>query len=177
MIQEHSTALTKLEIQLGQDVNIEQSLESSCAYIHRQDLELEVLSQSANSLEFFFKSYVPSLESFGDDFLPYQEENKSKLDDKSLLPIHHKKEDSELDDEIDALNEFHLSLAATNLSIEIIAPATSSTIFKDMLLRKERRKHHHNQVFVEIQRTTFKDPQKKPLLPTKVQRYLDFLPP
>ncbi|RXH87367.1 hypothetical protein DVH24_034267 [Malus domestica] len=81
---------------------------------------------------------VPSLESFGDDLLPYQEKNKLKLDDESLLPIHHKKEDSRLDDEIVALSEFHSS-------IEIIAPATSSTIFEDMLLRKERRKHHHNQ--------------------------------
>ncbi|KAB2614839.1 hypothetical protein D8674_021427 [Pyrus ussuriensis x Pyrus communis] len=112
---------------------------------------------------------VPYLESLGDYLLTYQEKNKLKLDDESLLPIHHKKEDSELDDEIAALNEFHSS-------IEIIAPATSSTIFEDMLLRKERREHHHNQVLVEIQRTIFEVPQKKPLHPTKVWRYLDFLP-
>ncbi|RXH88471.1 hypothetical protein DVH24_000070 [Malus domestica] len=156
MIQEHSTALTKLEIQLGlivqelneqpcgdgQDVNDEQSLESSCADIHREVLEFEALSQSSNSLEFFSKVMldspccftslqVPSLESFGDDLLPYQEKNKLKLDDESLLPIHYKKEDSELDDEIAALNKFHSS-------IEIIAPATPSTIFEDMFIQKER---------------------------------------
>ncbi|KAB2614741.1 hypothetical protein D8674_021329 [Pyrus ussuriensis x Pyrus communis] len=195
MIQEHSIALTKLEIQLGQiiqvlneqpgsdgqDVNGEQSLESSCADIHREVLEFEALSQSSNSLDFFSKVMldspccftslqVPSLESFEDDLLPYQEKNKLKLDDESLLPIHHKKEDSELDNEIAALNEFHSS-------IEIIAPATSSTIFEDMLLHRERQKCHHNHVFVEIQCTMFKVPRKKPLLPTKVQRYLDFLPP
>ncbi|KAB2615455.1 hypothetical protein D8674_022043 [Pyrus ussuriensis x Pyrus communis] len=99
MIQEHSIALTKLEVQLGQivqalneqqpcgdgqDVNVEQSLESSCAYIHREVLEFE----------------VPFLESLGDGLLPYQEENELKLDNESLLPIHHKKEDSKLDDEI-----------------------------------------------------------------------------
>ncbi|KAB2606412.1 hypothetical protein D8674_006129 [Pyrus ussuriensis x Pyrus communis] len=38
-------------------------------------------------------------------------------------------------------------------------------------------KHHHNQVLLEIQRTIFKVPQKKPLLSTKVRRYLDSLPP
>ncbi|RXH71576.1 hypothetical protein DVH24_018931 [Malus domestica] len=65
---------------------------------------------------------VRSLESFGDDLLPYQEKNKLKLDDESLLPIHHKKEDSELNDETASLSEFHSP-------IEIIAPATSSTIF------------------------------------------------
>ncbi|KAB2617285.1 hypothetical protein D8674_013154 [Pyrus ussuriensis x Pyrus communis] len=106
------------------------------------------------------KYKVPSLESFGDDLLPYQEKNKLNLDDESLLPIHHKKENLELDDEIATLNEFHSS-------IKIIALATSSTIFEDMLLRKKRRKHHHNQVLVEIQRTIFKVPQKKPLLLTK----------
>ncbi|KAB2615214.1 hypothetical protein D8674_021802 [Pyrus ussuriensis x Pyrus communis] len=176
MIQEHSIVLTKLEIQLGQidqtlneqlcgdgqDVNSEQPLESSCADIHREVLQFEALSQSSNSLEFFSKVMldspcrftslqVPSLESFGDDLLPYQEKNKLKLDDESLLPIHHKKEDLELDDEIVALNEFHSS-------IEIIVTATPSTIFEDMLLCKERRKHHHNQVLVEIQRTIFKVP-------------------
>ncbi|KAB2631085.1 hypothetical protein D8674_008604 [Pyrus ussuriensis x Pyrus communis] len=108
--------------------------------------------------------------SFGDDLLSNQEKNKLKLDDESLMPIHHKKEDSELDVEIAALNEFHSS-------IKIIAPATSSTNFEGMLLRKERRKQHHNQVLVEIQSTIFKVLQKKPLLPTKVRRYLDFLPP
>ncbi|KAB2631126.1 GDSL esterase/lipase [Pyrus ussuriensis x Pyrus communis] len=142
MIQEHSITLTKLEIQLGQivqalneqpcgdgqDVNGEQPLESSCADIHREVLEFEAFSQSSTSLEFFPKVMldspccftslqVPSLESFGDDLLPYQEKNKLK------------------------------------------------------------RKYHHNQVLVEIQRTIFKVPQKKPLIPTKVWRYLDFLPP
>ena len=78
----------------------------------------------------FTSFQVPYLEYLEDDLLPYQEENKLKLDDKSLLPIHHKKEDSELDDEIAALNEFHSSLVATNSSIEIIALATSSTIFE-----------------------------------------------
>ncbi|KAB2620709.1 hypothetical protein D8674_037689 [Pyrus ussuriensis x Pyrus communis] len=156
-IQEHSITLTKLEIQLGhivqalneqpcgdgQDVNSEQSLESSCADIHREVLEFEALSQSSNSLEFFPKVMLDSPCCFT-----------------SLQPIHHKKENSELDDEIVALNEFHSS-------IEII----------DMLLRMERQKHHHNQVLVEIQRTIFKVRQKKPLLPTKVRRYLDFLAP
>ncbi|KAB2617275.1 hypothetical protein D8674_013144 [Pyrus ussuriensis x Pyrus communis] len=145
------------------------------------NIVFEALPLSFNSIDCFSKSVsdssccftslqVPSLESFGDDLLPYQEKNKLKLDDESLLPIHHRKEDSELDGEIAALNEFHSS-------IEIITPATSSTIFEDMLLRKERRKHHHNQVLVEIQHTIFKIPQKKPLLLTKVRRYLDFLPP
>ncbi|KAB2617278.1 hypothetical protein D8674_013147 [Pyrus ussuriensis x Pyrus communis] len=108
------------------------------------DIVFKALPLSSNSIDCFPKSVsdspccftslqVPSLESIRDDLLPYQEKNKLKLHDKSLLPIHHKKEDSEPDDEIAALNKFHSS-------IEIIAPATSSIIFEDMLLRKERRK-------------------------------------
>ncbi|KAB2631069.1 hypothetical protein D8674_008588 [Pyrus ussuriensis x Pyrus communis] len=130
----------------------------------------DVFEEIVFSMLFYIFTGVPSLESFGDDLLPNQEKNKLKLDDESLMPIHHKKEDSELDDEIAALNEFHSS-------IKIIVPATSSTNFEGMLLRKERRKHHHNQVLVEIQNTIFKVLQKKPLIPTKVRRYIDFLPP
>ncbi|RXH78728.1 hypothetical protein DVH24_002246 [Malus domestica] len=36
--------------------------------------------------------------------------------------------------------------------------AIPSTIFEDMFIRKERRKHHHNHVLVEIQRTIIKVP-------------------
>ncbi|RXH99567.1 hypothetical protein DVH24_021369 [Malus domestica] len=176
-----SEPLTNLEIQVGQIVQAINEHQFGEPYIppkpyvppipfpgrfvkqKHDESPIDVLGETVPDI-------VPSLESFGDDLLPYQEKNKLKLDDESLLPIHHMKEDSELDDEIATLNKFHSS-------IEIIALATSSTIFEDMLLCKERRKHHHNQVLMEIQHTIFKVPRKKPLIPTKVRRYLDFLPP
>ncbi|RXH70635.1 hypothetical protein DVH24_013381 [Malus domestica] len=161
----HFIALSKLEIQVDQIVQTlneqqsgsdyqeekeEQPKEACCAYFHSEvpefykDEEPYTPSKPYVPPVPFPRRFVkqkhdeppidvPYLESLGDDLLPYQEENELKV-----RPIHHKKEDLELDDEIAALNEFCSSLVANNSSIEIIAPTTSLTIFEDMVLHKER---------------------------------------
>ncbi|KAB2608502.1 hypothetical protein D8674_011670 [Pyrus ussuriensis x Pyrus communis] len=156
-----------------QEEEAEQPKEACCAYFYNEVPKLFKDEEPYIPP----KPYVPPIP-FPRRFVKQKhDEPPIDLDGKSLLPIHHKKEDLELDDQIVALNEFHSSLAATNSSMEIITPATSSKFFEDLLLHKERRKQHHNKVLVEIQRTIFKVPQKKPLIPTKVWRYLDCLPP
>ncbi|KAB2609980.1 hypothetical protein D8674_039151 [Pyrus ussuriensis x Pyrus communis] len=170
----YGESLTKLEIQLSQIVKAlnehqfggddqekdeEQLKEACCAYFHSKVPKLYEDEEPYIPP----RPYVPPI-LFPGRFVK-QKHDKPPIDVfEEILPVHHKKEDSELDDDIAALNEFHSSLATTHSSIEIIAPATSSTIFEDLFFYKERRKHHHNQVL-------------KPLIPTNVRRYLDFLPP
>ncbi|KAB2625478.1 hypothetical protein D8674_017138 [Pyrus ussuriensis x Pyrus communis] len=129
----------------------EQPKEACCAYFYSEVLEF----YEDEELYTPPKLYVPPVP-FPRRFVKQKHDELD--DDKSLLPIHHMKEDSELDDEIVALNEFRSSLVAKNSSIEIIGPATSSTIFEDMVLHKEKLKRHHNKVLLEIQSTIFKVP-------------------
>ncbi|CAN6718669.1 unnamed protein product [Malus baccata var. baccata] len=148
IIQNHSLALTKLEIEMGQIVQATNE--------HQSDEEPYTPP----------KPYVPPIPFLG-RFV------KQKHDE----PL------------IDVLEEIvpdivFEALPQSSNSIECFSKSMSDspcfTSFQDMashFIHKERQKRHNNQVLVEIQCTIFKVPRKKPLLPTMVRRYLDFLPP
>ncbi|CAN6711669.1 unnamed protein product [Malus baccata var. baccata] len=136
VIQNHSLALTKLEIQVGQIVQALNEHQSD-----GDDQEEKEEQPKEACCAYFHKPYVPPIH-FPGRFV------KQKHDESP----------------INVLGE-----TVPDIVFEAL-PISSNLI-------EWRQKSHHNQVIVEIQCTIFKVPRKKPLLPTKVRRYLDFLPP
>ncbi|KAB2608457.1 hypothetical protein D8674_011625 [Pyrus ussuriensis x Pyrus communis] len=188
MIQEHSTALTKLEIQLGQ-IEKEKPKEACCAYFHSEDPEL----YKDEELYILPKPYVlplPFPRRFSHEYAPIKQHDEPPIDvlgetlsdivfeafplsSNSIYCFSKSVSDSPCcftSFQVPYLESLENDLLpfqeGKKLKFDNETLLPSQTKEDDMVshfIHKERQKCHHNQVF-------------KPLLPTKVWRYLDFLP-
>ncbi|KAB2595537.1 hypothetical protein D8674_030987 [Pyrus ussuriensis x Pyrus communis] len=137
-----------------QEEKEEQPKEACCAYFH------EVLELYEDEEPFILpKPYVPPI--------PFPGRYVKQKHDESLINVL-----GETVPHLECLEDDLLPFQEgkeLKFNNETLLP--TQTKEKDMVLHfihKKRQKRHHNQVLVEIQRTIFKVPPKKPLLPTKL---------